>query len=88
MLVLSSSQSAGGRNPSPFPDHSLSAQTTPTQAAAEVKRCLRCGVLYRDEDNSSTAYAFHGHTTCFLPHPSNPFLFPFASIVDLPLPAG
>ncbi|KAL0914773.1 hypothetical protein M5K25_015152 [Dendrobium thyrsiflorum] len=37
-LGLSSSQSAGGRNPSPFPDHSLSAKTTPTPAAAEVKR--------------------------------------------------
>ncbi|KAI0501688.1 hypothetical protein KFK09_016633 [Dendrobium nobile] len=66
MLVLSSSQSASGRNPTPFPDHSLSAQTTPTPAAAEVKRCLRCGVLYRDEDNSSTACAFRGHTTGIL----------------------
>ncbi|KAF0928051.1 hypothetical protein E2562_037382 [Oryza meyeriana var. granulata] len=35
-------------------------------AAAEQgkrKRCLRCGSLYADEDNSPTACAFHGHVT-------------------------
>uniref|UniRef100_A0A0E0M2P3 Uncharacterized protein n=1 Tax=Oryza punctata TaxID=4537 RepID=A0A0E0M2P3_ORYPU len=29
----------------------------------ERKRCLRCGSLYLDEDNSPTACAFHGHVT-------------------------
>ncbi|XP_051184124.1 uncharacterized protein [Lolium perenne] len=29
----------------------------------ERKRCLRCGALYLDEDNSPTACAFHGHIT-------------------------
>ncbi|KAJ0965140.1 hypothetical protein J5N97_026278 [Dioscorea zingiberensis] len=27
------------------------------------KRCLRCGILYHDKDNSPTACSFHGHTT-------------------------
>uniref|UniRef100_J3MYM7 Uncharacterized protein n=1 Tax=Oryza brachyantha TaxID=4533 RepID=J3MYM7_ORYBR len=27
------------------------------------RRCLRCGSLYADEDNSPTACAFHGHVT-------------------------
>jgi hypothetical protein len=29
----------------------------------ERKRCLRCGALYLDEDNSPAACAFHGHIT-------------------------
>uniref|UniRef100_A0A0E0ETF0 Uncharacterized protein n=1 Tax=Oryza meridionalis TaxID=40149 RepID=A0A0E0ETF0_9ORYZ len=29
----------------------------------ERKRCLRCGSMYLDEDNSPTACAFHGHVT-------------------------
>lgn len=32
-------------------------------AAAERKRCLRCGGMYRDEENHPSACAFHGHVT-------------------------
>ncbi|KAG2644230.1 uncharacterized protein LOC120682997 [Panicum virgatum] len=32
-------------------------------AATPTKRCLRCGGLYRDEENHPTACAFHGHVT-------------------------
>ncbi|KAG2635794.1 uncharacterized protein LOC120661060 [Panicum virgatum] len=34
---------------------------TPTEE--HTKRCLRCGGLYRDEENHPTACAFHGHVT-------------------------
>ncbi|KAK1282482.1 hypothetical protein QJS10_CPB22g01397 [Acorus calamus] len=27
------------------------------------RRCLRCGTLYNDKDNSPTSCLFHGHTT-------------------------
>ncbi|RWW24896.1 hypothetical protein GW17_00010792, partial [Ensete ventricosum] len=33
------------------------------QEAPSRKRCLRCGELYEDSDNSPTACSFHGHTT-------------------------
>lgn len=33
------------------------------QEAPSRKRCLRCGELYQDSDNSPTACSFHGHTT-------------------------
>lgn len=42
------------------------AATTEEEAKArkeQRKRCLRCGVLYQDEDNSPAACAFHGHIT-------------------------
>ncbi|KAF7059468.1 hypothetical protein CFC21_066372 [Triticum aestivum] len=40
--------------------------TTEEEAKArkeQRKRCLRCGILYLDEENSAAACAFHGHIT-------------------------
>ncbi|XP_066399651.1 uncharacterized protein [Miscanthus floridulus] len=34
-----------------------------TEEQKERKRCLRCGEVYRDGENHSTACAFHGHIT-------------------------
>ncbi|KAM3276175.1 hypothetical protein ACQJBY_044521 [Aegilops geniculata] len=42
------------------------AATTEEEAKArkeQKKRCLRCGALYLDEENSPAACAFHGHIT-------------------------
>ncbi|KAM0942965.1 hypothetical protein DsansV1_C13g0117281 [Dioscorea sansibarensis] len=45
-------------NPSPNPN-----QVTNSSSLSPKKRCLRCGTLYCDMDNSPTACSFHGHTT-------------------------
>ncbi|EMS66159.1 hypothetical protein TRIUR3_33643 [Triticum urartu] len=47
-------------------DAPAAAATTEEEAKArkeQRKRCLRCGVLYLDEENSAAACAFHGHIT-------------------------
>ncbi|WOL12352.1 hypothetical protein Cni_G21118 [Canna indica] len=61
--IKSSTNAANPRqktqNPSPSPPHPPSQP----QGAPSKKRCLRCGTLYQDEDNSPTACSFHGHAT-------------------------
>uniref|UniRef100_N1R3Z0 Uncharacterized protein n=1 Tax=Aegilops tauschii TaxID=37682 RepID=N1R3Z0_AEGTA len=56
----------------PWPHRGRISATTGGEAAAAAeakarkeqrKRCLRCGALYLDEDNSAAACAFHGHIT-------------------------
>uniref|UniRef100_A0ACD5XV29 Uncharacterized protein n=1 Tax=Avena sativa TaxID=4498 RepID=A0ACD5XV29_AVESA len=47
-------------------DGAAAAATTEEDMAKKEerkRRCLRCGVLYLDEDNSPAACAFHGHIT-------------------------
>ena len=40
-----------------------SSSSSTAAATEEQKRCLRCGGVYRDEENHPTACAFHGHIT-------------------------
>lgn len=48
-------------------DHDAAAAATTTEEdmakRKQRKRCLRCGALYLDVDNSPAACAFHGHIT-------------------------
>ncbi|EER96966.1 hypothetical protein BDA96_02G256900 [Sorghum bicolor] len=43
--------------------NSSSSSSSTAAATEEQKRCLRCGGVYRDEENHPTACAFHGHIT-------------------------
>ncbi|XP_078163459.1 uncharacterized protein LOC144558495 [Carex rostrata] len=38
-------------------------QHQPLKEIKVHKRCLRCGTLYQDKNNSPTACSFHGHIT-------------------------
>ncbi|KAG6501758.1 uncharacterized protein LOC121998225 [Zingiber officinale] len=50
--------------PSPkFVKSSSSIRSGPNPQKQIKKRCLRCGELYHDNNNSPTACSFHGHTT-------------------------
>lgn len=42
---------------------SSSSTAAATEEQKERKRCLRCGGVYRDEENHPIACAFHGHVT-------------------------
>uniref|UniRef100_A0A0D9XF15 Uncharacterized protein n=1 Tax=Leersia perrieri TaxID=77586 RepID=A0A0D9XF15_9ORYZ len=48
---------------SPPGDASAAAAEENEKGKQQRRRCLRCGRLYHDGDNSPTACAFHGHIT-------------------------
>ncbi|CAL5073675.1 unnamed protein product [Urochloa decumbens] len=48
---------ASGDGSAPAPSATVEQQTD------RRKRCLRCGGMYRDEENHPTACSFHGHVT-------------------------
>ncbi|XP_010913165.1 uncharacterized protein [Elaeis guineensis] len=56
VLIKSALNASSNRNSVPISPLS-------TEVASAKKRCLRCGTLYQDRDNSPTACSFHGHTT-------------------------
>ncbi|CAN6167427.1 unnamed protein product [Urochloa humidicola] len=44
-------------------DGSALAPSATVEQTDRSKRCLRCGGMYRDDENHPTACAFHGHVT-------------------------
>uniref|UniRef100_A0ACD5XTE5 Uncharacterized protein n=1 Tax=Avena sativa TaxID=4498 RepID=A0ACD5XTE5_AVESA len=44
-------------------DGAAAAEEDMARKAERKRRCLRCGALYLDEDNSPAACVFHGHIT-------------------------
>uniref|UniRef100_A0A6V7QW22 Uncharacterized protein n=1 Tax=Ananas comosus var. bracteatus TaxID=296719 RepID=A0A6V7QW22_ANACO len=62
-LVRSSSSSSSSSMGSPNPNCRAPPPRLSGEGASAPKRCLRCGTLYWDKDNSPTACSFHGHTT-------------------------
>ncbi|KAJ1290167.1 hypothetical protein BS78_02G222700 [Paspalum vaginatum] len=45
------------------PSAGAAAPATEQTERKQSKRCLRCGGMYRDEENHPSACAFHGHVT-------------------------